>query len=63
MYVNNKKLLKLINVAEDSVKEFNKKNNKIPITLDYLEKREINRSTLYDFNGCFQLMYTDIANS
>ena len=40
-YVNNKKLLKLINVPENSIEEFNKNNNKIPTRLDYVEKREI----------------------
>ena len=41
IYVNNKKLLKLINVPENSIEEFNKNNNKIPTRLDYVEKSEI----------------------
>ena len=49
--VNDKKLLKLINVAENSTEEFNKNDNQIPIRLDYVEKREIDRSTLYSLNG------------
>ena len=61
-YVNDKKLLKLINVAENSIEKFNKSNNKIAIRLDYAEKREIDRSTLYSFNGSFQLPHADIAN-
>ena len=60
--VNNKKLLKLINEAENSIEEFNKNHNKIPIRLDNAEKREIDRSTLYCFNSPFQLMHADIAN-
>ena len=60
--VNNKKLLKLINEAENSIEEFNKNHNKIPIRLDDAEKREIDRSTLYCFNIPFQLMHADIAN-
>ena len=40
-YVNKKKLLKLINVPENSIEEFNKNNNKIPTRLDYVEKSEI----------------------
>ena len=40
-YVNTKKLLKLINVPENSIEEFNKNNNKIPTRLDYVEKSEI----------------------
>ena len=39
-----------------------KSNNKIPIRLGYVEKREIDRSTLYSFNGLFQLTHADIAN-
>ena len=61
-YVNDKKLLKLINVSENSIEGFNKNNNKISIRLDYVEKREIDRSTLYSFNSPFQLMHADIAN-
>ena len=61
-YVNYKKLLKLINVSENSIEGFNKNDNKISIRLDYVEKREIDRSTLYSFNSPFQLMHADIAN-
>ena len=61
-YVNDKKQLKLINVEKNSIEEFNKNGNKIPIRLDYVEKREIDRSTFYSFNNPFQLMHTDIAN-
>ena len=60
--VNNKKLLKLINEAENSIEEFKKNHNKIPIRLDDLEKREIDRSTLYCFNIPFQLMHAETAN-
>ena len=61
-YINDKKLLKLINVSENSIEGFNKNDNKISIRLDYVEKREIDRSTLYSFNSPFQLMHADIAN-
>ena len=61
-YVNDKKLLKLINVSENSIEGFNKNDNKISIRLDDAEKREIDRSTLYSFNSPFQLMHADIAN-
>ena len=61
-YVNDKKLLKLINVSENSIEGFNKNDNKISIRLDDVEKREIDRSTLYSFNSPFQLMHADIAN-
>ena len=62
IYVNEKKILKKINVAENSIEEFNKNDNKTPIRLDYVEKREIDRSTVYSFNSPFQLMHADIAN-
>ena len=62
IYVNDKKLLKLINVAENSIEEFNKNNNETPVWLNYVKKREIDRSTVYSFNGPFQLMHPDIAN-
>ena len=52
----------MINVAENSIEEFNKNDNKTPIRLDYVEKREIDRSTVYSFNSPFQLMHADIAN-
>ena len=61
-YVNDKKLLKLINVAENTIEEFNKNDNKIPIRLDYVENRKIDKSTLYSFNVLFQLMHADIIN-
>ena len=61
-YVNDKKLSKLINIAENSIEKFNKTEDKIPMRLDYVEKREIGRSTLYIFNGLFQLVHADIAN-
>ena len=61
-YVNDKKLLKLINVSENSIEGFNKNDNKISIRLDYVEKREIDRSTLYSLNSPFQLMHADIAD-
>ena len=60
--VNDKKLLKLINVAENTIEEFNKNDNKIPIRLDYVENRKIDKSTLYSFNVLFQLMHADIIN-
>ena len=52
----------MINVAENSIEEFNKNNNKIPITLDHVGKIEIDRSALYSFNSPFQLIHADIRN-
>ena len=34
----------------------------MPTRLDYVKKREIDRSTLYSFDGPFQLMHADFAN-
>ena len=52
----------MINVAENSIEEFNKNDNETPIRLNYVKQREIDRSTVYSFNGPFQLMHADIAN-
>ena len=35
---------------------------KIPARADYVEKREIDRSTLYSFDGPFQLTHADVGN-
>ena len=40
-YENDAKLLKLINVTERSVEEYNENNNNIPRRSDSAEKREI----------------------
>ena len=37
-------------------------NNKVPTRADYVEKREIDRSTLYSFHGPFQLLHADVGN-
>ena len=34
----------------------------MPTRLDYVKKREIDRSTLYSFNNPFQLVHADIGN-
>ena len=59
-YVKDKQLLKLINLAENAVEKL--KEEKMPTRLDYLEKRETDRSMLYSFDGPFQLMHADVAN-
>ena len=50
-------LLKLIR----SVEQFNNEE-KVPTKVDYVEKREIDRSALYSFDGPFQLIHTDMGN-
>ena len=59
-YTKDKQLLKLIDLLENNVKKIN--DDKVPIRVDYVEKREIDRSTLYIFDGPFQLLQADVAN-
>ena len=59
-YTKDKQLLKLIDLLENNVKKIN--DDKVPIRVDYVEKREIDRSTLYIFDGPFQLLHADVAN-
>ena len=40
-YIDDKKLLKLINIAENSIEEFNKADDEIPIRLDYVEEEKL----------------------
>ena len=51
-------LLRLINLAEQKINN----ENKVPTRADYVEKREIDRSTLYSFNGPFQLVHAAVGN-
>ena len=59
-YTKDKQLLKLIDLLENNVKKIN--DDKVPIRVDYVEKREIDRSTLYIFDSPFQLLHADVAN-
>ena len=54
-----KQLFKLVNLADS--KNF-LDNGKSPTRNDYVEKREIDRSTLYSFDGPFQFLHTDVGN-
>ena len=54
-----KQLFKLVNLADS--KNF-LDNGKSPTRTDYVEKREIDRSTLYSFDGPFQFLHTDVGN-
>ena len=61
-YSNDKRLLKPISSAED-LEEINRKNKlTIPIRLDFVEKRDIDRSTLCSTGRPFQLIQADIAD-
>ena len=61
-YYNAKMLSKLIDLVENSIEQLNKNNKIIPIMLDYVEKIEIDRSTLYSLDGPFRLIHANIAN-
>ena len=58
-YLKDAQLLHLINLADN--KDF-LGDDKAPTRIDYVEKREIDRSTLYSFDGTFQLLHADIGN-
>ena len=59
MYETGRVFYKLVNLL-DSKNVFN--DNKVPTRTDYVEKREIDRSTLFSFDGPFQLLHADVGN-
>ena len=59
-YLKQSQLLKLILLADN--KDFSD-DDKTPTRTDYVKKREIDRSTLYSFDGPFQLLHADVGNS
>ena len=58
-YEKNNELLKLIDLVGN--KDF-LNDDKVPTRTDYVEKREIDRLTLYNFDGPFQLLHADVGN-
>ena len=58
-YERDKLLFKLVNLS-DSKFIFNR--HKAPTRADYVEKCEIDCSTLYSFDGAFQLLHADVGN-
>ena len=58
--VRGKQLLKLMNLLENNTGQTN--DIEIPMRVDYVEKRETDRSMLYSFDGPFQLLHADVAN-
>ena len=50
--------MRLINLAELRIND----ENKVPTRVDYIEERELDRSTLYSFNDPFQLVHADVGN-
>ena len=51
-------MFKLVNLSDN---KFISKEDKAPTRADYVEKREIDRSTLYSFDGPFQLLHADVG--
>ena len=51
-------LLKLTLFAHNKLHD----EEKVPTRVDYVVKREIHRSTLYSFDGPFQLIHADVGN-
>ena len=58
-YERDSELLKLIDLADNN--DF-LDDNKVPTRADYVEKREIDRTTLFGFDGPFQLLNADVGN-
>ena len=58
-FEKDKELFKLVNLVDN--KDF-LDNKNAPIRIDYVEKREIDRSRLYSFDGPFQVIHTDVGN-
>ena len=57
-YVKDSLLLKLIGLDEQKIDD----EEKVPTRVDYVEKREIDRLTLYSFDGPFQFIHADMGN-
>ena len=51
-------LLKLFLLADSKPDD----EGKVPIGVDYVQKREIDRSTLCSFDGSFQMVHADMGN-
>ena len=58
-YETDKTFYWLVNLI-DNKSTFNE--DKVPTRADYVEKREIDHSTLYSFDGPFQLLHDDFGN-
>ena len=57
-YVKGSLFLKLIFLADNRLEN----EEKISTRADFIEKQEIDRSSLYSFGGPFQLVHVDIGN-
>ena len=54
-YTEDSLLLKLIYLVDNKLND----EEEVPTRVDYIEKKEIDRSTLYSFDGPFQLIFYD----
>ena len=57
-YTKDSLLVKLIFLADNKLDD----EEKVPTRVDFVEKKEIDRSTLYTFGKPFQLIHTDVGN-
>ena len=57
-YTKNFLWLKLIYLADNKLDD----EEKVPTRVDYVEKKETDRSTLYSFDGTLQLINADVGN-
>ena len=57
-YAKDKALLKLVLLADNLLQD----KGKIPTRTGFIEKREIDRSTLYGLDDPYQLIHADIEN-
>ena len=58
-YVKDRELLKLVNLADS---KYILDDDIVPTRADYVEKREVDRSTLHAFDGPFQLLHAEVGN-
>ena len=56
-YTKDKNFFKLLNLLDNNNVDFRSEDD-----TDYVEKREIDHSTLYSFDGSFQLVHADVGN-
>ena len=50
--------LRPVNLAEQKGND----ENMVPTSVDYVERRQIDRSTLYSFKGPFQLLHANLGD-
>ena len=63
MYPKGKVFVTFYNEIDNNSKKTNVINDKPPLNTPFIEKREdINRSTLYSFNGHFEALQANIAD-